>query len=58
MRRRIIGNEVDQWRDVYVTPFDLIFARTTNEEWRAQGDYLRTFLGDFVASLTDAEFPL
>jgi hypothetical protein len=26
-------------------------------KWRAQGDDLRTFLGDFVASLPQVEFP-
>jgi hypothetical protein len=27
------------------------------EEWRAQGDDFRTFLGDFVAALPRFEFP-
>jgi hypothetical protein len=27
------------------------------EEWRAQGDDYRTFLSDFVASLSEVEFP-
>jgi hypothetical protein len=26
-------------------------------KWRAQGDDLRTFLGDFVAALPQIEFP-
>jgi hypothetical protein len=28
-----------------------------SKEWRAQGDDFRTFLSDFVASLTQAKFP-
>lgn len=41
----------------YRKPFDLIFLRAKNEEWRAQGDDFRTFLGDFVAALPQIEFP-
>ena len=41
----------------YKKPFDLIFARAKNEEWRAQGDDFRTFLADFLASLPQIEFP-
>jgi hypothetical protein len=30
---------------------------TDGKNWRAQGDDLRTFLGDFVAALPQIEFP-
>jgi hypothetical protein len=42
----------------YRKPFDLIFIFATgkNEGWRAQGDDYRTFLGDFVASLSLVAF--
>src|SRR6267143_623245 len=32
-------------------PFDLIFEKAKHEEWRAQGDDLRTFLNEFVSIL-------
>jgi hypothetical protein len=32
--------------------------RKRRERWRAQGDELRTFLGDFAASLTQASSKL
>ena len=32
----------------YRKPFDLIFERAKNKEWCAQGDDLRTFLGEIV----------
>ena len=35
----------------------LIFQKTKTEGWLAQGDDLRTFLGDFVAALPQIEFP-
>ena len=35
----------------YRKPFDLIFQRVKTEEWCAQGDDFRTFLGEFVSSL-------
>ena len=41
----------------YRKPFDLIFTRARNEEWRAQGDDFRTFLGDFVAAVSTVEIP-
>jgi len=42
---------------LYKKPFDLIFARAKNEEWRAQRDDFRTFLFDFVAALPQSDFP-
>ncbi|MGC1620204.1 MAG: hypothetical protein WA765_17065, partial [Candidatus Acidiferrum sp.] len=41
----------------YRKPFDLIFQHAKNEEWRAQGDDLRTFLGGFVAGMLQFELP-
>jgi site-specific DNA recombinase len=35
----------------YRKPFDLIFTHGKNEGGRAQGDDIRTFLGEFVSSL-------
>jgi len=39
----------------YRKPFDLIFEKVKTEEWCAQGDDFRTFLGDFVACLPHIE---
>jgi len=33
-------------------PFDLIFQKVKTEEWCAQGDDFRTFLAEFVPSLS------
>jgi len=41
----------------YRKPFDLTFLRAKNEEWRAQGDDFRTFLGEFVSALPQVETP-
>jgi hypothetical protein len=35
----------------------ILIEEEEEEEWRTQGDDFRTFLGDFVASLTQFEFP-
>ena len=40
----------------YRKPFDLIFERAKNEEWRAQRDDFRTFLGEFVSILTHVDY--
>ena len=41
----------------YRKPFDLIFQRAKNEEWRAQGDDFRTSLNDFAACLLQIKLP-
>jgi hypothetical protein len=40
---------------IYRKPFDLIFEKVKTEEWYAQGDDFRTFLGDFVSSLSETD---
>jgi hypothetical protein len=35
----------------YRRPFDLIFQQAKTEEWRAQGDDIRTFLSELVSFL-------
>jgi hypothetical protein len=42
----------------YGKPFDLIFKKVKTEEWCAQGDDLRTFLGEFVSSLQQFDYRL
>jgi hypothetical protein len=42
----------------YRKPFDLIFAKAKNEEWRAQRDDFRTFLDEFASACNNVVFRL